>query len=280
MPVNVEGTVSLQVELGTGEVKKHPDPLKINVLPFKYDVGGRRGTYAGVLAQAVTDNDTSYVYLSEAGALVVNTTGFPTATHIPLARVVAANGEIVAINEERVLLASNGAYQGTCRITYPVDGDIKGGDVSASSNNDMPSLLYAGSGTDTEGRNRLTRRPPQNYVSGDAVMRLYYSHGAAPGSSKASRWYLKYAFRSIGDALGSYDGTAAQTVDNSGQNADQIYSLDLTIPAAAFNKDKDLMILWLAREHSHADDNLSNGIHVHQQELRYTGFVLNGQPGQ
>jgi hypothetical protein len=279
--VTVSGAVVQQVILNTGLVYASVDPLKVNVDPFKYDVGGKRGTYPGVFGQSLTDNVTSYTYLDRDGALVVNLTGFPTADfYAPLARVVTANGEVVAIHDERILIGTSPTAVGTCRITYPVDGDVKGGDVSTSSNNDVPSLLYAGSGTDTEGRNRLVRRPPQNYASGDVAMRIYISHGVAPGNGKASCWYLKYAFRSVGEDLGAYDGTAALTVDHSTDLGDRIYSIDLTIPAAAFNVGKDLMVLWLAREHSHAGDTLTNGIHVHQQELRYTGYMLSGQPGQ
>ena len=45
-------------------------------------------SYAGAAAQALTNNATNYVYLTAAGALTVNTSGFPTpstAPHIPLA---------------------------------------------------------------------------------------------------------------------------------------------------------------------------------------------------
>lgn len=279
-PYEVTGTVMQAVILSTGRVATSQSPLKIDVSGFKYNIGGLWGVFDGAVAQVVTDDDTSYVYLAADGTLVINTTGFPTGAHIPLARVTAANGEIVTINEERVLMVSSSTYQGTCRITYPIDGDVRGGDVSASSNNEFPSLLYAGDGTDTEGRNRLIRRPPQNYVSGDLVLRLYYSHGAAPGNNKSSYWYLKYAFRSADEDLGTYDGQVGLEVDHTGQDADHIYTLDLVIPAAAFNKSKDLMALYLAREHSNPLDTLTNGVHIHQQELRYTGYLLSGQPGQ
>jgi len=108
MPVNVQGTVSQVVQLEPGLVEAHGDPLYINIRGFRWEMDGSKGSYAGVTAQAVTDDDTNYVYLNDSGALVVHTTGFPaaTVTHIRLARVVAANGEITAIYEERALLVS------------------------------------------------------------------------------------------------------------------------------------------------------------------------------
>lgn len=51
--------------------------------------------YAGATAQALTNNATNTVYLTAAGALTVNTTGFPdpSATpHVPLATIVTAAG--------------------------------------------------------------------------------------------------------------------------------------------------------------------------------------------
>lgn len=52
--------------------------------------------YAGSAAQALTNNQTNYVYLTSAGVLTVNTTGFPVqsaAPHIPLATIVTAAGD-------------------------------------------------------------------------------------------------------------------------------------------------------------------------------------------
>ena len=51
--------------------------------------------YAGASAQALTNNATNYLYLTPAGTLTVNTTGFPTPSttpHLPLATIVTAAG--------------------------------------------------------------------------------------------------------------------------------------------------------------------------------------------
>lgn len=279
-PYDVKGTVGIEVSLSTGNVSVTPgSSLKVDVRGFKYDIGGRRGTYDGDAAQSVTDDDTSYVYVDQDGDLVINTTGFPTVTHIPLARVVAVNGEVVAIHEERVLLASSASAIGICSITLPVDGDVRGGDTSASSNNDWACIRYDDSGTDGEGRNRLVRRCPKNYVDGDLVMRVVYTTSGTIGSNKDSFWRLSYKFASLGEALGTM-ASVTTTKEHDGEAGDTLHYLDLTIPEVSVDMTKDFMALYVAREHDDAADTLDSDIYVHNLELRYNGRLLAGQAGQ
>ena len=49
--------------------------------------GGTPRSYAGATQQALTDDATNYVYLTPAGALAANTTGFPDGAHVPLASI-------------------------------------------------------------------------------------------------------------------------------------------------------------------------------------------------
>lgn len=110
MPVTIVGTVKEEGVLVPGLVEAHSDPLYVNIRGFRYEMNGTKASYAGAVAQSVADENTNYVYLDSGGSLVINTTGFPAAstTHIRLARVVAANGEIQAIYEERSILTSGG----------------------------------------------------------------------------------------------------------------------------------------------------------------------------
>lgn len=274
-------TVGIRIAFETGRVTASRTSLKVDVPGFKYDIGGKRGVYAGAVSQSVTDDDTNYIYLDNNGSLQINTTGFPTtATHIPLARVTAASGEIVAIHEERVLLASSSAVQGTCIITLPVDGDVRGGDTSASSNNDWASIVYEDTGTG-EARNRLVRRTPRNYIDGDLVIRVVASLAASIGSSptKQSRWELFYKFASIGESLGSMSSVAVSPTHNN-QSADELFSIDLTIAEANVDMTKEYMAFKLTRDNDHADDNLGENIHVHNVEIRYNGYRVAGQAGQ
>lgn len=70
-------------------------PLAVSVAAGYYEIGGVRGQYAGVGSIAVTDNATNYVFLNGAGALVINTTGFPGGTHLRLAQVFTSGGVIL-----------------------------------------------------------------------------------------------------------------------------------------------------------------------------------------
>jgi len=57
-----------------------------------YLKAGARTAYAGAVNQALTDNQTNYVYLTAAGVLTINVTGFPAAPHVPIATVAVAGG--------------------------------------------------------------------------------------------------------------------------------------------------------------------------------------------
>jgi hypothetical protein len=274
---NVEGLVSTKSTLDTGLVTPSVgQSLKIDVQGFLYDIGGLRGAYAGAVTQSVSDDDTSYVYLDKSASLVINTTGFPTGeTYIQLARVVAANGDIAAIYNEKTLLAASSSSIGTCHISYPVDGDVRGGVTSASSNNDFAAIRFDSGG---DGWNRINRKPPQNYTSGDLKFRFYYSWPSAIGNNKEARWRLDYAFRSASDALGTWDGYDQQDFDVSDEAADTLLYKELTLPSGDFDITADLMLLKIS--HLGTEDDCPENCYVHQQELIYTGRLLAGQAGQ
>jgi hypothetical protein len=96
--------------LADGAVTSDGD-LTVSVNNFYYDISGTKGRFLGAINQAVSNNNTNYVYLDFSGNLVINTSGYPTSTlaHIRLARVIAAGGVIVRIILERALLTSAGA---------------------------------------------------------------------------------------------------------------------------------------------------------------------------
>lgn len=80
--------------------------LSVAILRFNYELDGVRSSYAGAINQALTDDAWNYIFLDWDGSLNINTTGFPTTTHIRLARVHTQDGGIVAIDDERVLLSA------------------------------------------------------------------------------------------------------------------------------------------------------------------------------
>jgi hypothetical protein len=130
MPVDTRGSFEQIGVIKPGHVTAHSDPLYINIEGFRYEMEGTRGSYAGAVAQSVTDEQTNYVYLNDSGVLVINTTGFPSVgpTHIRLARVVTSNGEIQAIYDERAVLFGNGSgtlhtHANKAELDLITDGD-------------------------------------------------------------------------------------------------------------------------------------------------------------
>ncbi len=69
--------------------------LTYGVRAGKFLDGDTARNYAGADAQALTDDDTNYIYLIADGTLTINTTGFPVPSatpHIPLATILTASG--------------------------------------------------------------------------------------------------------------------------------------------------------------------------------------------
>lgn len=99
------GQVGMIGVLEPGLVQPDND-LSIAILRFHYELDGVRSTFDGAINQMVTDDSWNYVFLDFDGSLNINTTGFPSTTHIRLARVRTLDGGIVAIDDERVLLSA------------------------------------------------------------------------------------------------------------------------------------------------------------------------------
>ena len=77
--------------------------LTFAVRPGRFLNGQAIVTYAGATEQALTDDDTNYIYLTAAGALTVNVTGFPlyTATpHIRLATIAVGSESAAEVSSE------------------------------------------------------------------------------------------------------------------------------------------------------------------------------------
>ena len=76
--------------------------LTFGVRPGRYHNGhaGAGAAYAGAAAQALTDDDTNYIYLTTAGALTVNLTGFPVTPHFPLATIAVGSESVAAVSSE------------------------------------------------------------------------------------------------------------------------------------------------------------------------------------
>jgi hypothetical protein len=105
--VEVTNEVSLapSAVLAEGAVVGDGD-LTVKVNSFYYDFGGVHGKYAGSVANAVANNATNYIYLSESYSLGVSQVSYPATAHIRLARVIAAGGIIVRVILERAFFTA------------------------------------------------------------------------------------------------------------------------------------------------------------------------------
>jgi hypothetical protein len=127
--VTNEVTLAPSAVLYDGAVVADGD-LTVLVNNFFYDLGGTKGKYVGSVGNAVTDNNTNYVYLNSSATLVINTTGYPVSgIYIRLARVVASGGFIVRVILERAFFTASSSATVTLikSATDPggaVDGDL------------------------------------------------------------------------------------------------------------------------------------------------------------
>ena len=108
--------------------------LNVHVAPGNYlKQDGTIGTCAGSASQAMTASATNYVYLdlTNAGALVVNTTGFPSTAHVRLATVVAGASTITSISDARVAFRVLGAFADGVNLTL---GTLTGTQIGTAAN--------------------------------------------------------------------------------------------------------------------------------------------------
>lgn len=87
MPKLIERLQLIACPLGCRVFKDDAGALKFGVKLGKLFSGAAMVAYAGAVNQALTNDATNYIYLTAAGALTVNTTGFPTTPHVPLATI-------------------------------------------------------------------------------------------------------------------------------------------------------------------------------------------------
>lgn len=80
--------------LADGLVYKHSTDtaLQCSVAATKFVHNAAVVSYAGATNQSLTDDSANYIYLTAAGSLVINTTGWPSAPHVRLAVITTASG--------------------------------------------------------------------------------------------------------------------------------------------------------------------------------------------
>jgi len=163
---------------------------------------------------------------------------------------------------------------GTCREVFPIDGGVRGGTTSGSSNNDVAAIRFDDAG---DGWNRINVGAISRYMSGDLVFRLSCSVPSTVAADKGTRWKLEWSQRDLGDALGSWSYSNEYTYDISSQTLDQLFNIDFTITSSQFDKTKDLMFFKMTRLGTHAEDDCGVHIYLHGMEVRFTGYTFCGQ---
>jgi hypothetical protein len=98
-------TAAYQKEVIWNRIMGLPNELRVvkdgaltyGVMSGRFNDGASSRAYAGSTGNALTDDALNYVYLTGAGTLTCNTTGFPTdENHVPLATILTASGAYAA----------------------------------------------------------------------------------------------------------------------------------------------------------------------------------------
>jgi hypothetical protein len=164
--------------------------------------------------------------------------------------------------------------EATCVEMFSVDGGIRGGTTTGSTNNDIAAIRFDNLG---DGWNRINIKPPSRYTSGNLTFRLLCSVPSSVGASKGTRWKLEWSMLDVGEALGTWDYNDEFTYDISNQGSDELFAIDFTIPSGEFDKTDAMMALKMTRLGTDAADDCNVHIYVHGLELRFTGFRYAGQ---
>jgi len=115
--------------------------LDVGAFPMAYQIAGVQKTFGGATGQAVTDDDTNYVYLDADQTLKIVTdgTGWPAdeSTYIKLASVVAAGGAVTSVTDLRFcnlnLVVDLGELGTTTSATFQLDSGSSGPLIKAES---------------------------------------------------------------------------------------------------------------------------------------------------
>ena len=101
-PLSAENLNSL--DMGGNVYASAVGGLKVDVSPIAGLNNATAIDYAGVTEQSLTGGATNYIYINSAGALTINTSGFPSypgTKYFPLAVVVCGASTITSITDKR-----------------------------------------------------------------------------------------------------------------------------------------------------------------------------------
>jgi hypothetical protein len=99
-------------------------------------------SYGGTSSQALTGSATNYLYLTDAGVLTVNTTGFPATFHVRLATVVTTSSAVSTVTDSRVFTVSSGGSNNSLYLTLAANDS--GGVVTVNLGTTNGTILGGG----------------------------------------------------------------------------------------------------------------------------------------
>ncbi len=104
-------------------------------------------SFAGFASLLLTASATNYLYLTDAGAIVVDTTGFPASTfHVRIASVVTSASAVTSVTDARVALGSGGNNLNTVYLALASGGTVAasmtiGGELAISNGTNTPLVI-------------------------------------------------------------------------------------------------------------------------------------------
>jgi len=198
--------------------------------------------YAGSTNNSLTDNQTNYVYLTSADALVINTTGFPAAAvvHRRLATIVMSAGEwdiLTGLSDHRATWLAGMAGGGEL-VKHPIDITAGAGDYMLREGGWGDGAVYR-YGPDTQNTTMIHeyRLPiatlPAKYLADQDVKVVINAHVDDAGGGTMGACTIDVEVYEIGDdgtASADLCATAAQSLTNAA--ADYTFTVTDTALAA------------------------------------------------
>lgn len=141
--------------VATTEIPSTTLNVKVSAGTFRQS-DGTLASYAGTASQALAASQTNYIYLTNAGTLTVNTTGFPADTfHVRLAIATTNASTVTAIQDARLFAFSTGKLRvasanqaaltnstgGTTGTILAAVGATNSSDVSGTINNNFTRIF-------------------------------------------------------------------------------------------------------------------------------------------
>lgn len=199
---------------GLAVARKENPSASVNVkvsAGFFENGSGVRTTYSGTSSQALTANQTNYIYLTTSGVLTINTSGFPSTAMIPLATVIVGASTITTITDSRLAfraVGSNLSYALLAGAAFTGAVSISTGGFTVTAGG---ITLTAGSLALADGNNITTGTSTGTTIATTTSQKLAF-FGATPVIQPASANQAAWAAINTVTLTDSTGGSASTTL--------------------------------------------------------------------